>query len=501
MGRWERVFCALRQVLTEGARTVETTFPTERPVDALFPPGRFRRHADATLTDRLSAARERVARGSVVPTFDLPTFRAELATFDFASPRPFDEAMEWTIRQMERGLVHVSHPRYFGLFNPTPTFPAQCAERIAAIFNPQLATFTTSPAAVEIEAHVIRSAARRLGFSQAAAGHFTTGGAEANYTGLLLALTHACPDFAADGARAFSGRPMFYVSQDSHLAWLKIAHQAGIGRASVRLVATDGTGRMDADALASAIDQDRAQAHQPVMIVATAGTTNAGMIDPIAACADLADATGLWLHVDAAWGGGIAASRPHTGLLDGIVRAHSVTVDAHKWFATTMGCGMFITRRPDLLGSTFHVATGYMPSRLANDPYVTTVQWSRRFLGLRLFLSLAVAGWEGHAAHVERCLRLAEDLRQCLVASGWHVVNRSSLGVLCIRPPSGDVREIVEGVLASGHAWVSVAMFEGSDVIRACITSGETTKEDVEELVRCLQRACGAVSERPAIAR
>ena len=149
---------------------------------------------------------------------------------------------------MEHGLVHVTHPRYFGLFNPAPTFPAQCADRIAGAFNPQLATSTTSPVAVEIEAHVIRSVARRAGFPPEAGGHFTSGGSEANYTALLCALTRATPEFATKGARAFDGPPVFYVSQESHLAWLKIAHQAGIGRSAVRLVATDGLGRMDQNA-------------------------------------------------------------------------------------------------------------------------------------------------------------------------------------------------------------------------------------------------------------
>ena len=137
---------------------------------------------------------------------------------------------------------------------------------------------------------------------------------------------------------------MFYVSRESHLAWLKIAHQAGIGRSAVRLVATDGSGRMDPQALASVLSDDREHGCVPVMIAATAGTTNAGMIDPLAACAELARSAGLWFHVDAAWGGALIASDRLRKILSGIEDADSVTIDAHKWFATTMGCGMFITR-------------------------------------------------------------------------------------------------------------------------------------------------------------
>jgi glutamate/tyrosine decarboxylase-like PLP-dependent enzyme len=455
----------------------------------LFPSREDRERSDDHLTRALADADARVAAGPVTPSVDLATLRATLAGFDFRAPRPLDEVITWTIAQMERGLVHVTHPRYFGLFNPAPSFPAQCADRIAATFNPQLATATTSPAAVEIEAHVIRAVAGRVGFAAGAAGHFTSGGSEANYTALICALTKSNPDFATAGARAFAGPPMFYVSRESHLAWLKIAHQAGIGRTAVRLVATDGSGRMDTAALAGAISADREQGRVPVMIAATAGTTNAGMIDPLAACAELAHNAGLWYHVDAAWGGALIASDQLRHLLDGIESADSVTIDAHKWFATTMGCGMFITQHAATVSAAFQVATDFMPSNLAGlDPYVTSVQWSRRFLGLRLFLALAAAGWNGYAAHVERAIALTAMLRDELVARGWSIANESPLAVLCVTPPRrlGDVRAIVARLLASGRAWVAATKCEGREVLRACVTHGETTAEDIRELVIAL---------------
>jgi aromatic-L-amino-acid/L-tryptophan decarboxylase len=458
-------------------------------VNDLFPSADVCRLVDDDLTRALERARARVKEGSVVPTFDRQRFAKQLDAFDFASPVKLEPMLAWTLAQLETGLVHVTHPRYFGLFNPPPTFPAQCADRIAAVFNPQLATYTTSPAAVAIEAHVIRSMAQRFGLPDSA-GHFTTGGTEANYTALLLALTRANPAYAAAGVRAFRGRPTVYISRDSHLAWLKIAHQAGIGRDSVRLIATDGIGRMDPAALADALDADVWADHHPVMVVATAGTTNAGMIDPLFACSALATSKDIWFHVDAAWGGAIVASQTHRGCIDGIERADSITVDAHKWFATTMGCGMLLTRWPSLLAETFQVATSYMPSNLTVDPYVNTAQWSRRFLGLRLFLSLAVAGWQGYGEHVEHGLDLAEQLRSRLTQGGWRVANQSPLAVVCIEPPDqSNVREIVDRVLATGKAWVSVGSFEGRDVIRACVTSGETTENDVVELVECLEEA------------
>jgi len=463
------------------------------PVSALFPSHADRVRWDDYLTRELLCANDRVARGSVVPTVDMNVLRSQLAEIDFQTPRGLDELLPWTIAQLEHGVVHMTNPRYFGLFNPTPSFPALCGDRLTGAFNPQLATATTSPAAVEIESHVIRAVARRAGLPLEATGHFTSGGSEANYTAVLCALTHANDRFASEGARAFAGPPVFYISRESHLAWVKIGHQAGIGRSAVRQVPTDGRGRMDADALARMIDDDTAAGCVPVLIVATAGTTNAGMIDPIGRCADLARAHGLWFHVDAAWGGAVLVSEQLRGLLAGIERASSITIDAHKWFATTMGCGMFLTRDPAILSSTFQVSTGFMPSNTATvDPYVTTAQWSRRFLGVRLFLSLAAAGWCGYAEHVERSVALIARLREMLAERGWRIANDSSLALLCVEPPpdAADARTLASRVLASGRAWIAVAKYEGRDVIRICLTHGEATMDDIRELTDALTDAC-----------
>jgi glutamate/tyrosine decarboxylase-like PLP-dependent enzyme len=411
----------------------------------------------------------------------------------FDAPRPIEELLEWTLARMQCGIVQMSNPRYFGLFNPGASFPSQCADRIASIFNPQLASSASSPVPVALESHLIRAVAHRAGFGPEATGHFATGGSEANYTALVCALTAAHPRFAQQGARAFAGPPTFYTSRDCHIAWLKVAHQAGVGRGSLRLIATDGAGRMDPQALAQAIAADRAAGDVPIMIVATAGTTGGGMIDPLEECADIARRERLWYHVDAAWGGAAIASDRMRSLLRGLGRADSVTIDAHKWLATTMGCAMYITARGSLLSESFHASTSFMPSsNAAVDPYLNSVQWSRRFLGLRLFLSLGAAGWPGLGAHVERSVAVIAQVRELLAARGWTVVNESPLAVLNVLPPaSQDVRELVRRVVASGRAWVAPATFEGRDVVRICATHGETSPTDVAELVAALSAAAG----------
>ena len=441
------------------------------------------------MSRELLGALQRIQAGRVTPTIDMAAFREELKTYDFGKPRPLEDLLRWTLERMEHGIVQMANPRYFGLFNPGASFPAQCADRIAGLFNPQLASSGSSPVPVELERHVIRAIAQRAALGDAATGHFATGGSEANYTALLSALTGAHPQFASDGARAFAGPVKFYTSRDCHIAWLKVAHQAGVGRAALRLIDTDGRGRMDPRALTQAIAADRANGAVPVMVVATAGTTGAGMIDPLHACADIAQQEHLWYHIDAAWGGAALASNRLRPVLAGIERADSITIDAHKWLATTMGCAIFITRHGHLLSEAFHASTSFMPSSVSGvDPYLNSVQWSRRFLGLRLFLALASAGWEGLGAHVERSALVVARVKERLVALGWTVANDSELAVLNAVPPAelGDVRELVRRVVAGGRAWVAPTTFEGRDVVRICATNGETTIEDVNALIAAL---------------
>jgi hypothetical protein len=135
-----------------------------------------------------------------------------------------------------------------------------------------------------------------------------------------------------------------------------------------------------------------------------------------------------------------------------------------------------------------------MPSSdAALDPYLTTVQWSRRFLGLRLFLSLATVGWAGYAQHVERAVAVIERVRTGLEQRGWTTVNDSPLALLAVLPPPalGEVRALVQRVVRAGRAWVAAASFEGRDVVRICATNGETRERDVDTLIEALNAPSG----------
>ena len=467
------------------------------PPTEIWPPHDERVAALASLGALLNTVVDALPAGAVAPPCDPAEVRAAVAAVDFDRPTDIISAARSIIGLLKGGMVHTMHPGYFGLFNGTSTFPGIVADLITAQLNPQLSVWSHAPLPVEMERRVIAEISALFGWSAAqSAGHFTSGGAEANHSALLLALTRAAPGYASAGARAFPGAPRAYASAESHLAWLKIAHAVGIGRDALRLIGTDGQGRLNPELLRAAIEADVAAGHCPVFIAATAGTTNAGMIDPIGECARIARQHGAWLHVDAAWGGAVALLPQGRTLLAGIEAADSITVDAHKWLAAPMGAGMLLCRHPEALSDTFRVVTGYMPASLESaDPYTHSMQWSRRFIGLKMFLGLACIGWAGYRAMIQNALALADALRLRLESAGWRVVNSSAVAVLCFEDANEalDLAGIAARVVADGRAWISVARFEGRTVLRACITSHLTQAGQLDDLVSALHVARDAV--------
>lgn len=346
------------------------------------------------LTEHLMHVPERAAAPPA--PVDPHAVRAWLTSeYDFEQPRPAAGVITDVLGRLQQWTVHTTHPRYFGLFNPTPTAAGIAGELLAAGVNPQLAAWSHAPAAAEAEQHVLRFIASRLGLPSATlAGNVTTAGAEANLTAVLLALTHAFPAYATQGLRGLDAQPVFYASAESHLAWVKIAHATGLGRNALRLVGVDDRLRLDAGRLAEIVAEDRAAGYRPFLVIGTAGTTGAGALDPLHELADLAAEHDMWFHADAAWAGALALSDRLRPLLAGIDRADSITVDAHKWLSVPMGAGMILTPHHQALSETFRLTTAFMPAEVADaaDSYTTSLQWSRRFAGLKIFLSLAAPG-------------------------------------------------------------------------------------------------------------
>jgi aromatic-L-amino-acid decarboxylase len=472
--------------------------------DGLNPPAEARARLAAQLLADLDMHHARVEDLPVAPPVDPADLRTRVEAVDLETPGELDTTLATCLGLLADATVHTTHPRYFGLFNPTPTFAGVLADAAVAAYNPQLAVWSHAPAAVEVERRLIRYFGARAGYDPGrVAGSFTTGGAEANLTAVLLALTRAFPSYAEHGLRALPAQPTLYASTESHLAWLKIAHACGLGREAVRLVPHDDRLRLDPDRLEAQVAADRAAGDAPFLAIATAGTTGCGALDPVEQLADVCDRQRLALHVDAAWAGALVLSDELRPLLGELARADSLTIDAHKWLSVPMGAGMFICQDAQGLAETFRVQTSYMPSGEVDDPYLHSIQWSRRFIGFKLLLSLAMIGRNGYAAHMERDMASGEALREWLGRAGWRVVNDTPLPLVCFTHPHFDGpgadeahTQLVAEIQGRGTAWLSTVRVRDQTAVRACITSHRTTEADLDILVEELELARRTVGVR-----
>ena len=428
--------------------------------------------------------------------------RARLADYDFDGPRDGHAVLEDVFSLLRDFGLHVGHPGYYGLFNPTPAFMAVLADLLVAAFNPQLAAWHHNPAAVEIERHLVRYFATAFGLPPAAYGQFTSGGSEANLSGVCVALARRYPQLAAAGLRALERQPVLLASEESHHSLDKIAQQVGLGRDALIRVPVQGLAAgMDPAALAAALERCRRDGLDPFLVVATAGTTNAGVIDPLRAIGDLCRRQGLHLHVDAAWGGPLILSEQLRGRLDGIQLADSITFDAHKLLSVPMAAGVFVCADKDWLTAAFDLDPAYVPRSAAAgmDNYRLSAQFSRRFIGLKLFMTLAAAGREGMARTIEQQVEMGRRLGELLEADGWAVVNGDQPALVCFESPDWATEQVEERarryqdvaarVVAGGGSWISATRTVGRPVLRACVTSYRTREADLVRLVDALHEA------------
>ena len=407
---------------------------------------------------------------------------------------------------------HIPSANYFGLMNPTPTYMAVLAEALVAALNPQLASLSRSQLASKIEQETVRWIAERVGWTgDTYGGTFTSGGNEANLSGLALALTHRYPHVAEEGLLGLVKQPVVYASSESHHSLEKSLGLMGLGRKALRRIAVTDRAEIDLPALENAIAADRLAGLEPLAVVGTAGTTNSGAIDPLPSLAELCHRYDLWFHVDGAYGGAAIFSDKHRSLVSGIDLADSITIDPHKWLAMPFAAGVMLTRHPRLLEPTFSLETSYLPRISGNpmpDNFRISVQWSRRMNSLKLWLTLRVHGRKAYEELIDSQLTLAAYLESGMVKTGqFELATPQCLPILNFRAktPSGlnlpdeDLtrihQSIVQQVTEDGQQWISTTQVNGRSVLRIMVISYLTERRHIDALVQKLER-----SARTAIA-
>lgn len=433
-----------------------------------------------------------IRNGPIDPHVTREEIRNHLLSFyDFSTPLDLDDVVADVEQMLRSWQVQVTHPLYLGHFNPGVTLASVVADTLVGMHNPQLENWRTSPAANEIERYTLDWFAERFGLPANTRALFTTGGAEADLTAIIVALTRAFPEYGNRGLRPLGVTPVIYLSQESHPSFRKIAHMTGLGRDALRLVPADSQQRMDPAALAAAVAEDRRNGFFPLMVIGTCGTATSGAIDPLPELAQFCRDAKLWFHVDAAWGGAAIISPSLRHHLAGIDAADSITCDAHKWLSVSMGCGMFFCRHPESVAEAFRAEAAPLPGKPPNsafDPCTESVQWSRRFIGLRLFLSLAAHGASGHAEMIDRQTQMGSLLKDSLAATGWRIVNNTPFPVVCFTRTGLDVPALLAALRERQIACMSEAQLAGSPVVRACITSFRTTERDISWIVDQMNR-------------
>jgi glutamate/tyrosine decarboxylase-like PLP-dependent enzyme len=443
-----------------------------------------------TIQDHFAKVQSEIASGPVLPNVTAEEIRTYLGSrYDFKQTKSLDEVVADVEGMLRTWQVQVTHPRYFGLFNPSVTLASVVADTLVAMYNSQLANWRTSPAANEIERHTLGWLSAKFGLPADSIATFTSGGMEANLSAIVAALTRTFPEYGEMGLRHLPAEPAIYLTREAHHGYNKIAHMTGLGRRSLRLVATNRDLKMDLDDLARQFAEDRSNGFAPFMVVATAGTTATGVIDPLSEIGRLCRQEGLWLHVDAAWGGAAILSPRLKHLLAGIETADSITCDAHKWLSVPMGAGMFFCRHAETVAEAFRAEVSYMLGKKVGpvfDPYTNSAQWSRRFIGLKLFMALANYGESGYIEMIEHQTEMGDLLRDELRQSGWRIVNSTPLPLICFNRDGLDTAKFLAELHRRQVAWMSPAEIAGEPVVRACVTSYLTTESDIRWVVNTM---------------
>lgn len=409
------------------------------------------------------------------------------------------------------GVTHWNHPGFLAYFGITASAPGILGEMLAAALNVNGMLWITSPAATELEAVTLDWLRQMMGVEGKWFGIINDTASIS--TLVALAAAREAQSQLEIRSKGMAGRPelpvlRIYTSVQSHSSVDKAAMTLGIGSDNVVHIDCDDMFRMRVDALRAAIAADRARGFLPIAAVATVGTTSTTSIDPVGEIADVCRAEGLWLHVDAAYGG-IAAIVPEMrGVMADVNRADSFVVNPHKWLFTPIDCSVLYTRRPDVLKRAFSLVPEYLTTAASEDDALNTmdygVQLGRRFRSLKLWMVIRAFGHDGLAARIRRHCELAQDFAGWVREDrDWRVEAPVPFSVVCLRyarsgmtDDESDVanERIMRAVNASGRAYLSHTRLRGRYVIRVAIGNLRTERRHLEQTWQLLRDAAAALS-------
>jgi aromatic-L-amino-acid decarboxylase len=385
-------------------------------------------------------------------------------------PEPFANVLRDLDEVLLAGITHWQHPRYFAYFATSASEPGILAELLAATLNSVGILWRTAPASTELEGVVLDWVAELLGLPSGWHGHIEDTASVATLAAIIA-------------ARTATGRSGIVCSEQAHSSVDKAAQMLGM---QLRKVPTDDELRLDPGQLGDLSDA--------AAIVATVGTTAATAVDPVRAIGEAAERAGAWLHVDAAYAGTAMVCPEFRWAFDGIERADSLVVNAHKWMLTPMDCSLLWTRRPDDFRKAFSLIPEYLRTPDAEDALSLSEYGpalGRRFRALKLWAVLRCYGRSGLQDHIRGGTELAAKFESWVAGDpDWELCAPRTFSVVCFRLKAADERnaELLARVNASGEIFISHAVLEGRYVLRLAIGQMNTTEDDVRRAWDVLRR-------------
>ena len=408
--------------------------------------------------------------------------------------RPAAEVLERAARDILPFAVRNDHPRFFAFVPSSPTWPSVLADFMAAGYHVNQCTWLTSSGPSQIELVVIDWMRRWIGYPDTAGGLLTSGGSAASLDAFVAAREQA----------GHPERATVYMSDQSHSAQIRAARIIGVRPECVRMVSCDERFRLDVEALARAVADDRAAGFNPIAICANAGAGSTGAIDPLGAMADYCAAEGIWLHVDAAYGGFAAVTERGKQLLAGMERADSVGLDAHKWFFQPYEAGCLLVKDIRTLENVFAVPHHMLQDTIwgASHPNMSDrgLQLSRSFRALKIWVSVQTFGMAAFRRAVSHGLELAARADDYIRKSpNLELLNPTSLGIVCFRanPAAAGLDEqalddvnktVLARVFWEDRAFISSTRLREKFALRLCIVNDTTTWDDVRETLETVEK-------------
>ncbi len=407
------------------------------------------------------------------------------------APTPAMQGLEEAARILDQSLAP-ARPRYFAFVGSSGLEIGVLADALASCHDVNLAVHAAAADLVEREA--LNWVGQFVGFP-ADGGACTSGGMVSNLTALAAARERALPGARAHGVR---GSAAIYTSAESHHSVRRAAELLGLGGDGTRALPIDLHRRLRPEAVDAAIEADRAAGVTPVAVVATAGTTLTGAVDSISDLADICARHGVWLHVDGAYGLPAAATPSGRDLFQGLERADSVAVDAHKWLYLPKACGVVLARDRRTFQAAFQHEESYMLHDEGEiNPVDATLEYSRPFRALKLWLALRVHGAPAFRAAIEHNLVLAGRLADRLRSDPeFELLVEPQLSIVPFRHVPAGVADLdrhnlalARTLQAEGRVYVSPAVIDGRTCLRPCIVNYRTREDDVLALVEVAREA------------